>query len=307
MIGTVAVLTALAGCGGGSRSTPPPSAGPAPTTPAPSPTGAANQLYVSVGDSYAAGYQATGRNVGNTNRNGFAYQAVDAAKAKGYDLTLTNFGCGGATTTSLLQQPGCRPDLLGPGASSYAPRTQVDAAADFLRANRGKVALLTVSIGGNDVTACGIATDPVACVTTAAATIKANLGQALTQLRDAAGPGTRIVGITYPDVILGEYLSADPQRKNLAGLSVVAFKSLINPALKAEYEKVGGALVDVTEATGAYEPLTQTTDLAPYGTIPDAVAKVCQLTYYCEFGDIHPRTEGYKIISDLVVGTLPKR
>jgi lysophospholipase L1-like esterase len=301
------VLATLAGCGGSSSSTASSSATPATSTPAPSPTGAPNQLYVSVGDTYAAGYQATGRNVGNTNRNGFAYQVVDGAKAKGYDLTLTNFGCGGATTTSLLQQAGCRPDLLGPGASSYDPSTQVDAAETFLRANKGRVALLTVSIGGNDVTACGVATDPVACVTTAAATIKSNLGQTLKRLRDAAGPDTRIVGITYPDVILGEYLSADPKRKALAGLSVVAFKSLINPALKAEYEKVGGELVDVTEATGAYEPLTQTTDLAPYGTIPDAVAKVCQLTYYCEFGDIHPRTDGYKVISDLIVGTLPKR
>jgi lysophospholipase L1-like esterase len=300
-------LTALlVGCGGSSAATSP-TAAPAPSTPAPSPTGAPNQLYVSVGDSYAAGYQATGPNVGFTNRNGFAYQVVDAAKAKGYDLTLTNFGCGGATTTSLLQQRGCRPEHLGPGASPYDASTQIDAAEAFLRAHPGRVALLTVSIGGNDVTACSIATDPVACVTTTAATIKANLGQALKRLRDAAGPDTRIVGITYPDIILGEYLSDDPQRKNLAELSVVAFKAVINPALKAEYEKVGGELVDVTEATGAYEPLTQTTDLPPYGTIPDAVAKVCTLTYYCEFGDIHPRTPGYKVISDLVVGTLPQR
>ena len=38
-----------------------------------------------------------------------------------------------------------------------------------------------------------------------------------------------------------------------------------------------------------------------------AVAKACELSYYCEFRDIHARTSGYKIIADLVVGTLPKR
>jgi len=41
--------------------------------------------------------------------------------------------------------------------------------------------------------------------------------------------------------------------------------------------------------------------------VPQAVAEVCDLTYYCEFGDIHARTSGYKIIAHLVVGTLPKR
>ena len=42
----------------------------------------------------------------------------------------------------------------------------------------------------------------------------------------------RIVGITYPDVILGAYLSADPAEKRTAQLSVTAFQALINPALR---------------------------------------------------------------------------
>jgi hypothetical protein len=37
------------------------------------------------------------------------------------------------------------------------------------------------------------------------------------------------------------------------------------------------------------------------------VAKVCQLTFFCQFQDIHPRTEGYHVISDAVVATLPRR
>jgi hypothetical protein len=37
------------------------------------------------------------------------------------------------------------------------------------------------------------------------------------------------------------------------------------------------------------------------------VAKVCELTYYCQYGDIHSRTSGYGEIAKLIAGTLPKR
>ena len=123
--------------------------------------------------------------------------------------------------------------------------------------------------------------------------VKANGKVLLKRLRKAAGPKTRIVGITYPDVILGAWVGENPDQE-LAKLSVVAFQSLLNPALKEMYESVGGRFVDVTKATGAYTPLEQTTTLAPYGEIPVAVAEVCKLTAYCAYRDIHPNTEGLR-------------
>jgi lysophospholipase L1-like esterase len=169
------------------------------------------------------------------------------------------------------------------------------------------VALVTVSIGGNDVTACARAgSDPVACVAGAVDGIKANVGKLAKQLRSAAGPDVRIVGTTYPDVILGQWVRP-PVNQDLARLSVVAFKSLINPALKDVYGSVKGRLVDVTKATGAYGSLDEMTTLAPYGQIPVPVAKVCTLTWYCSDGDIHSRKSGYGVIADLIVGTLPRR
>ena len=38
--------------------------------------------------------------------------------------------------------------------------------------------------------------------------------------------------------------------------------------------------------------------------MPVPVAKVCQLTFYCQFQDIHPRTNGYALIANLVTATL---
>lgn len=268
---------------------------------------AAKQLYVSVGDSYAAGYQPTSTTSGSTTRNGFAYQVVTDAPSAGYDLTLVNFACAGATTTSIIQTKGCRADNLGPGADPYPGQTQAGAAEAYLQAHQGDIALITVSIGGNDVTACAAASNPITCVGAAVAKIKTNLTTLVTGLRKAAGPKAQIVGITYPDVLLGDLLSKDAAVRGTATLSVTAFQALINPALQTAYESVGGKFVDVTKATGGFGPLTQTTTLAPYGTIPVPVAKICTLTYYCQFHDIHPRTDGYAIIAKLIVAALTPR
>ena len=261
--------------------------------------------YVSLGDSYAAGYQATGVGTGKTTRNGFAYQLVRKARARGHSFELANFGCGGETSRSILTRK-TRCGGLGPGGEKYAGRTQIAAAERFLRRHRGQIGLITVSIGGNDVTSCAREADPVACVGPAMEKVKANGKKLMNRLRKAAGRKVRIVGITYPDVILGAWVGENPDQE-LAKLSVVAFQALLNPALEEMYEKAGAKFVDVTKATGAYTPLDQTTTLAPYGEIPIAVAKVCKLTYYCNYRDIHATTSGYALIADLIAKTLPRR
>src|SRR5918994_1119575 len=58
--------------------------------------------YVSLGDSYAAGYQRFSEGVAKTTRDGFAYQVVPKARARGHNLKLVNFGCGGGTNGSIL-------------------------------------------------------------------------------------------------------------------------------------------------------------------------------------------------------------
>jgi lysophospholipase L1-like esterase len=294
--------TGLAACSGS-----PASSRTTVSTPATSTTKATRTplLYVSLGDSYAAGYQPTGPHSGMTDTHGFAYQIPALAAQKGVDLQLVNFGCGGATTTSIIDSVGCPKALLGPGAAPYPTQTQAAAAEAFLRAHRGHVGLITVSISGNDVTGCASEAKPIPCVATAITTIRKNVGILVSGLRSAAGPDVPIVGTTYPDVILGLFLQKGASEKSLAELSVTAFKDLINPTLKTLYASVGGKFVDVTAATGAYGPLTAMTVLAPYGSIPVPVAKVCELTYFCQYQDIHPRTAGYTIIAKLVVGTLP--
>lgn len=259
------------------------------------------QYYLSVGDSYAQGYQPNGDLL-----HGFARQVVPKARHRGYDLTLVNLACGGATTQSILRRKGCSKDRRAVGTPSYAPLTQTQAATRFLRRHRGDVKLVTISIGGNDVTACGRgAADPVACVATAVQSIQTNVTELAHRLRRAAGPKVRIVGTTYPDVLLGQWVRK-PVNQGLASLSVMAFDQFINPSLKAAYHSAEGEFVDVTRATGAYGPMDQMTTLAPYGRIPVPVADVCRLTWYCQKGDIHARTNGYGVIAKLINHRLPR-
>ena len=290
MVGLVALAAGLAGCGGSSSSQT-------------SPLKDAQVYYLSIGDSYAAGFQPTAPGQGHDTDNGFADQLPALAAKKGYDLVLVDLGCDGATTSSLVAATGCATTPVH--GQAYPHQTQAAAAETFLREHRGRVSLVTVSIGGNDITRCAESTNPITCVGGAIDSIKRNLGTFLPALRSAAGPDVRIVGLTYPDVLLGEYLSSAPADKTLAGLSATAFKALVNPALQAQYDAVSGTFVDVTAATGAYTPFAQTTDLPPYGTIPTAVAQICELTYFCQYQDVHPKTVGYTKIAGLVVAALP--
>jgi hypothetical protein len=43
------------------------------------------------------------------------------------------------------------------------------------------------------------------------------------------------------------------------------------------------------------------------GEVPVPVAKVCRLTYYCAYGDIHANAKGYALIAKLVAETLPRK
>jgi hypothetical protein len=252
--------------------------------------------YVSLGDSYSVGYQP-----GKGATPGYA-----AYVAQHTGLTLVNFGCGGATTTSLLTSVGC-PDILPgtAGEQTYPATTQIAAATSFIAAHKGHIGLITVSIGGNDAVPCALAHNPITCLASAVSTIKANVTSIASQLRSAAGSKVSIIGSTYPDVILGAYVypthPASPGAVSLANISVVALKSLVNPALSQSYATSQAAFVDVTKATGAYTPLKRSVHTKTYGTIPVAVASVCTFTWYCTKGDIHPMNSGYLVIGKLIV------
>lgn len=280
--------------------------------------------YLSLGDSYSVGYQPSPAPGGAT----YGYTGYVAKKEK---LTLENFGCGGATTESMTTFTGvCGVDEYGPPAAfDPAPipagDSQETAADAFIAAHPGQIGLITMSIGGNDVTPCAAAsptnpvngaTDPITCVENGVSTIQTNLTALVDNLSTATNGTVPIVGLTYPDVLLGLYVctpdavtpntcdAGDPTNSLIAD-SQLAFETLINPTLSTAYTSVPlGKFVNVTSSTGGYGSLTKMKNFPPYGKIPDPVAEVCKYTWYCSEGNIHANTLGYALIGKLVTEAL---
>ncbi len=188
-------------------------------------TATATTYYISIGDSYAAGNQPIASANAGTDTNGFAYQVVGLAAAKGDHFTLENFACDGATTETLLSQRGCSLMSPGPDTVAYNEKTQAAAAEQFISAHRGQIGLITVSIGGNDLLACSAATIVIPCSSDAAKSVGQNLATLLSALRRAAGASVPIVGTTYPDIFLGLFRSKNPSQRRLATLSIQEFRS----------------------------------------------------------------------------------
>jgi lysophospholipase L1-like esterase len=313
----------------------------------------AGKWYVSLGDSYSVGYQPVPGPDGAATAGYVGYVAT-----KLHITNVENFGCGGATTESILSYTG----ICGTGGT-YAPPamaaqlpdpvisgdTQVANAEAFIAAHPNDVGLVTISISGNDITSCVSTPNPVTCVldrmngtydatyNPTSENIPANvttlvddIDSALVANGDTSAP---IVGLTYPDVVLGTWVNPglEPSQsmtsQTLAGESITAFDSIINPKLKAAYTSVtGGKFVDVTDAPAfggngtsipslsgqpqkglpsTDAPTSPTAIPVPRKTkVPEAVLDICKLTFYCTLQNIHAQTKGYEDIGKLVKDAL---
>jgi lysophospholipase L1-like esterase len=270
--------------------------------------------YVSLGDSYSVGFQPTALSPADPTGGTSGYTAYVANHEH---LKLENFGCGGATTTSIVSRIGCGdPAALHPVL--YPTTTQEQAALNFINdpANAGRVGLITISIGGNDITGC-TQTDPtaaIACLTAADQGITTNVTALVTNLNaalTAAGDTAKIVGLTYPNVLLGAYVNpGGTAGQTLASESQLAFDQLINPTLQSVYAVPNGVFVNVTDApygratAGGDTPFTSAHKTDQFGHIPNAVNEICQLTYFCSQQNIHANTRGYRFIGSLIVAAL---
>jgi len=199
-------------------------------------------------------------------------------------LELDNLSCGGATTHSVIDGPGC----------TYATGTQLGDAEAFLRAHPRHVALLTIDIGANDVDDCqvGESLSPT-CIQSGLQDIAAQLPTILDGL-EAAYPGLAIYGMDYYDPFLGEWLLGS------GGQTVADQSEQLVVSLNALLAQLYGA----SEAAMA-DPasLFQVTDSAPTGsylglTEPQNVADACNWTLFCsDDGNIHANDTGHALLA----------
>jgi lysophospholipase L1-like esterase len=252
----------------------------------------ATTYYLSLGDSLAASFQPNGDLT-----NGYAEQLYASLVADQPKLRLVKLGCGGESTVSMRfgsQYPSVVLSCATPrGYKDLYPKgTQLAEAVGFLQAHKGKVALVTIDIGANDLSRVDAQGNDVTCLfepagcATQTARIAENLTAILSDLRAAAGPGVPIVGMSYYDVFAPLCVS-DPSL-----LFVCSRVDAINATLDDTYAAAANPVADVA---GTFEN----------DNLVTAAAHVCAWTWFCVLGDVHANTVGYGVIAKAFVDVLP--
>jgi lysophospholipase L1-like esterase len=226
-----------------------------------------------MGDSLAAGTGAS------TTANDYVSLVYQHELARHSGLQLENLGCGGATSASVVNGPGC----------SYATGTQLGDAEAFLRSHPGQVEMLTIDIGANDVDGCiGSSGINTSCLESGLSQITTDLPLILRGLR-AADPTLAIYGMDYYDPFLSEWLTG------ASGQTVAQESETGAVALNNEL----GQLYNANKAAMA-DPATlfQTPNFALTGTyngttVPENVALVCAWTLMCSENNIHANDQGH--------------
>jgi len=191
-------------------------------------------------------------------------------------LTLENLAVGGESTSSMLQDG------------------QFQAALAFLHAHKGHVALITLDIGGNDIVFCASPTGPsIACVDQALATISTNLKTILRGLR-AAARSVPIIGMTYYDPYLGNWLAGGQiQKEALGTLSSVLKK------LNDELTSLFGGPKKTAHVGYTFRSMDRKLVNSPWGTVPLDVELACSwLDISCIPGSIEGFGDDPNIIGE---------
>jgi lysophospholipase L1-like esterase len=247
--------------------------------------------YLALGDSLSRGVQPDAAGTSVPTGQGYPDQLYAVLHRSQPALQLVKLGCPGETTATMIHGGICR----------YRGGSQLAAAVAFLNAHHGHVVLVTIDIGANDPEDCGIKLSLSAltsCIGTDVPDAISNLGTILTRLRAAAGPGVRIVGMSYYLPALAEW------RQGTAGQAVAWVSERLaagyNDLLDRTYAQSG---VKVANVFGAFETSDFGNRVAVpgVGTVPRNVARICQWTWECASPprgpNQHANQAGYGVIA----------
>jgi len=232
--------------------------------------------YIALGASLVTGDGSTGGADYVNDLATYAQQGIPG-------LQVVNLGCGGETTSTMINGGHC--------TSKYSTGSQLGDAEAFLQAHPGQVAFITLDIGADDVLGCASAgAINESCFESGLAKVEQNLPTILGGLR-AAGGSLPIVGIEYYDPFLQYWLDGTSGQE--AAQESVSLVGQLNSALGSAYAQYG-----VTPANSS--TTFDTSNWALTGswdgtTVPANVGIICNWTNMCTSGgtNVHTNNTGY--------------
>jgi lysophospholipase L1-like esterase len=247
--------------------------------------------YLALGDSLSQGVQPDAAGTSVETGQGYPDQLYAMLRPGQPALRLVKLGCPGETTATMIHGGICK----------YRGGSQLAAAVSFLSAHRGHVRLVTIDIGANDPEDCGSWASlrtVLHCVGTNFPDAVSNLDTILARLRAAAGPGIRIVGMSYYLPALAEW------RDGLPGQAI----AWLSERLAADYNDLldrayAQSDVPVANVFGAFETADfgNRQAVPGVGTVPRNVALICQWTWECASPprgpNQHANQAGYGVIA----------
>jgi hypothetical protein len=201
--------------------------GPTPTSSTTLPIGRGISYYLSLGDS--VGMWDGIRSFPYLLANRYSHTSVPG-------LRLIDMSCSGETTESMVKGSTC-----APGGSQY------ENAVSFVTAHRGHIALITISIGGNDVVPCMSHPNAATCFENGLPKMKSDISTIVAGLRRATGPDVPIVGMNVYDPLLGDWLAPGTGRS--LAVASIAGVALLSKTMGQAYRAEAAPMANVE---GAY-------------------------------------------------------
>lgn len=221
--------------------------------------------YLALGDSIAYGFDPGKGQRPAPSDTGYVDPFAAQLRKLSPKIAVVNYGCPGESTVTFTRG-GC--PHLREGGTLHDPfrGSQLKAALAFLRAHRGKVSPITLTLWGNDLfplTAKGNKAPQ------AIASFASRFDAILEQLR-AAAPSAEII-------VTGAWNPEVDQVKKTQPL----YKSL-DAAIR---RTAAGSRARVANMFAVFNP-------------PANVRRVCALSYICSKGDPHPNDAGYRAMAN---------
>jgi lysophospholipase L1-like esterase len=254
--------------------------------------------YLDIGASVSVGVQPTPQAPkGQPTNEGYANKLVSMAAAKGVKLRLTQIGCPGESTLTLI---------TGNNPCYRSVDNQFSDAEAYLRAHHTRDVLVTIDLGFNNVVQCmRYSKIDSTCVNQQLNQLQLQMAPILKGLTRAAGPNVTLIGIGHYNPFLASSVTGTKNVK-FASASVGVIARL-NQVIENAYRASAIPMANVAGAfaTNNTTPIQHKT----LGLIPTNVARICSWTWMCApspYGpNLHPNDLGYRVIARAIMTVLP--